>query len=118
MNNITNPIFKEFNDLKIINKKKIIKISNYTRDKKISVYRDRSSGVIFLERCITSSEYYKLVKYQNNPIKKKSSKKNIQSSMLEDDIRRVVQFKKLFLTINNVFSFYSIFMKLFLSIIL
>jgi 2-polyprenyl-3-methyl-5-hydroxy-6-metoxy-1,4-benzoquinol methylase len=96
MNKITNPIFKEFIDLKIINKKKIFKISNYTRDKKISVYKDRSSSVIFLERCITSSEYYKLVKYKNNPIKK-SLKKNIQTSMLEDDIRRVVQFKKLFL---------------------
>ena len=74
MNKITNPIFKEFIDLKIINKKKIFKISNYTRDKKISVYKDRSSSVIFLERCITSSEYYKLVKYKNNPIKKKRHK--------------------------------------------
>jgi hypothetical protein len=71
MNNFTNPIFNEFINLKIINKKKIIKISNYTRDKKISVYKDKSSGVIFLQKCITSLKYYKLVKYKSNYIPKK-----------------------------------------------
>jgi len=97
MSKITNIIFKELVDLKIINKNKITKISNCTRDKKIPVYKDRSSGVIFLERCLTSSEYYKSVKYNNNTLSKKILKKNIRSTILDDDIRRVAQFKKLFL---------------------
>ena len=35
MVNITNPIFKEFLKLKLINKKNIVKIADSTRDKKI-----------------------------------------------------------------------------------
>jgi 2-polyprenyl-3-methyl-5-hydroxy-6-metoxy-1,4-benzoquinol methylase len=92
MNKITNPIFKELVDLKIINRNKIIKICNHTRDKKIPVYKDKSSGVIFLERCLTSAEYYKTIKYNNNS----TNKKKIHSTILDDDIRRVVKFKKLF----------------------
>jgi hypothetical protein len=36
---ITNPIFPELLKLKIINKKRIIKLSDSTRDKKIPVFK-------------------------------------------------------------------------------
>jgi 2-polyprenyl-3-methyl-5-hydroxy-6-metoxy-1,4-benzoquinol methylase len=98
---ITNPIFKELIDLKIINKNKIIKISNSTRDKKISVYKCSVSGVVFLEKYITDSNYYKKIKYQhinkNNKkfYKIKISKGGIEAPLvIEDEKRRLLQFNK------------------------
>jgi hypothetical protein len=38
---LTNPLFLELLKLKIINKKKIIKLKYFTRDKKINVYQDK-----------------------------------------------------------------------------
>jgi 2-polyprenyl-3-methyl-5-hydroxy-6-metoxy-1,4-benzoquinol methylase len=97
--NITNPIFFELLKLKILNKKKIIKLSDTTRDKKITVFQDTKSKVIFLGKCITNFQYYKSIKYNDDNIiskKKKSglvktSKGNIISTILEDDRRRAIQ---------------------------
>jgi hypothetical protein len=73
-NKITNPIFFELLKLKIINKKKIIKLSNSTRDKKIPVFQDTKSKVIFLGKYETNFQYYKTIKYNDNDriLKKKS----------------------------------------------
>ncbi len=65
---ITNPIFSELLKLKIINKKRIIKLSDSTRDKKISVFQDTKSKVIFLGQYITNHQYYKAIKYNDNDI--------------------------------------------------
>ena len=94
---ITNPIFFELLKLKIINKKRIIKLSNYTRDKKISVYQDIKSKIIFLGQYKTNFEYYKTIKY--NGILKKNKKKfrliktfkNIKVPIIENDKRRIIQ---------------------------
>ena len=97
---ITNPIFSELLKLKIINKKKIIKLSNSTRDKKIPVFQDTKSKVIFLGKYETNFQYYKTIKYNDNDriLKKKSKiglvktfKENIKTPMIEDDKRRVIQ---------------------------
>jgi len=100
---ISNPIFKELIKLKIINKSNLIKISNQTRDKKIPVYKDQKSKVIFLEKYITDTKYYEAVKYKDNSRKNKKRtivniktlKGSIKTSKLDDDKRRVLQFKKL-----------------------
>lgn len=99
-NKITNPIFFELLKLKIINKKKLIKLSNSTRDKKIPVFQDTKSKVIFLGKYETNFQYYKTIKYNDNDriLKKKSKirlvktfKENIKTPMIEDDKRRVIQ---------------------------
>jgi len=103
---ISNPVYKELLSLKIISKKNIIKISNKTRDKKIPVYRDIKSNVIFLGKYSTDSKYYEAVKYkdQDRNVKKKNKEKIdyvktsgglIKTPILEDDTRRVYQFKSL-----------------------
>jgi 2-polyprenyl-3-methyl-5-hydroxy-6-metoxy-1,4-benzoquinol methylase len=96
--NITNPIFFELLKLKIINKKKIIKLSSSTRDKKITVFQDTKSKVIFLEKCKTNFQYYKSIKYHDDIILKKKKiglvktfKGNIKAPILNDDKRRVIQ---------------------------
>jgi hypothetical protein len=63
---ITNPIFIELLKLKIVNKKRIVKLSNFTRDKKIPVFQDLKSKVIFLGQCKTNHQYYNAVKYDDN----------------------------------------------------
>lgn len=98
---ITNPVFLELLKFKIINKEKIIKLSNSTRDKKIPVFQDTKSKVIFLGQYKTNHQYYKAVKYNDNQrvLEKKSKrisfiktfKGNIKAPIIEDDIRRVVQ---------------------------
>ena len=97
---ITNPIFLELLKLKIINKKRIIKLSNSTRDKKIPVFQDTKSRVIFLGQYKTNYQYYKAVKnYDNEKILKRLKKitliktlqGNIKAPIIEDDKRRVVQ---------------------------
>ena len=103
---ITNPIFKELLKLKIVSKKNIVRLSNTTRDKKIPVYKDLKSGVIFLEKYITDTKYYEAVQYKDDIRKviEKSKRKisltktlkgNIKSTILEDDKRRFFQFKKI-----------------------
>jgi 2-polyprenyl-3-methyl-5-hydroxy-6-metoxy-1,4-benzoquinol methylase len=91
---ITNPIFKELLKLKIVSTKNILRLSNSTRDKKIPVYKDLKSGVIFLGKYITDTRYYEAVKYKDD-IRKGTLKRNIESTILEDDKRRFFQFKKI-----------------------
>lgn len=75
--------FKELLLLKFVNKKNINIISKKTRDKKVSVYRDKKTGVIFLKKVLNNRDYY-----QNNKwVKSKFS--------LKDDERRAIQFKNL-----------------------
>lgn len=103
---ITNPIFKELLKLKIVSKKNIVRLSTSTRDKKIPVYKDLKSGVIFLEKYITDTKYYETVKYKDDirRVIEKSKRKtaliktlkgNIESTILEDDKRRFFYFKKI-----------------------
>ena len=100
MKKISNPIFEELVNLKIINKKKVTIISKQTRDKKIAVLKDKDSGVIFLEKMLTKEKYYKTLKYQNNPkhFEKISNVKTLngsfKTSLIQDDARRAVQFNK------------------------
>jgi 2-polyprenyl-3-methyl-5-hydroxy-6-metoxy-1,4-benzoquinol methylase len=101
---ITNPIFSELLKLKIINKKRIIKLSDSTRDKKIPVFQDTKFKVIFLGQYKTNHQYYKAIKYNNKDIiLEKKSKKitliktlqgNVKAPIIEDDKRRVVQHNK------------------------
>ena len=61
--NISNPIYNELKKLNLIKDKNLKKISNKTRDKKISVFQDLKTKIIFLEKFTTHSNYYSLVKY-------------------------------------------------------
>jgi signal transduction histidine kinase len=81
---ITNPIFKELLKLKIVSTKNIVKLSNSTRDKKIPVYKDLKSGVIFLGKYITDTRYYEAVKYKDaiRKVIEKSKRKKI--SLIKD----------------------------------
>ena len=107
MVNITNPIFKEFLKLKLINKKNIVKIADSTRDKKIKVFKDLKSKIIFLEKYVIPSDYYsdfskhtKLLYSSENKMKLGGSiikTKNLfgsKSSVGENDKRRYLIFKK------------------------
>ena len=100
-----NPIFDELIRLKLISKSNLITLSNKTRDKKIKVIKDLKTKIIFLEKYITSNEYYSLLKYQDNvrKVSDKSKRKitnvktfsgNIKTPIIEDDYRRAGQFKK------------------------
>jgi 2-polyprenyl-3-methyl-5-hydroxy-6-metoxy-1,4-benzoquinol methylase len=102
---IINPIFEELLKLKIINKKRIIKLNDSTRDKKIPVFQDTKSKVIFLGQYKTNHQYYKAIKYNDNDrrLEKKSKKikliktlqGNVKAPIIEDDLRRVVQHNKI-----------------------
>ena len=99
MLNITNPIYRELKNLKLISDKNLEIINDKTRDKKIAVIRDKISGIIFLQKYITDLNYYNLVKYskvikKNNNLEvfTKTSTKPIKSFKLDDDIRRVKLF--------------------------
>ena len=61
-----NPIFNELIKLKLISKLNLITLSNKTRDKKIRVMKDLKTKIIFLEKYITSNEYYSLLKYKDD----------------------------------------------------
>lgn len=96
---ITNPIYHELKNLKLISDKNLEIIHGKTRDKKIAVIRDKISRIIFLQQCITDSNYYNLVKYskvirKNNNLEifTKTSAKPIKSFKLEDEIRRAKLF--------------------------
>ena len=100
-----NPIFDELINLKLISKSNLITLSNKTRDKEIKVIKDLKTKIIFLEKYITSNEYYSLLKYNDDgrkfldkSIKKrvniKTSSGNIKIPFIEDDYRRAVQFEK------------------------
>lgn len=55
---ITNPIYQELLNLKLIFKKNIVKISNKCRDKKISVLQDKIKKIIFLEKYTFNKQKY------------------------------------------------------------
>ena len=101
-----NPIFDELKKLKLISKKNLITLNNKTRDKKIRVIKDLKTKIIFLEKYLTNNNYYSSLKYKDNDKKftKKSKRKienvktfsgNIRTSIIEDDLRRAIQFKKI-----------------------
>jgi len=103
---INNPIYYELKKLKLVSIKNIFKINNKTRDKKINVYKDKKSKVIFLERFITNINYYSSLKKKddNRKIKIKSKRKianiktsngHIKSPILDDDLRRKNQFQNI-----------------------
>tara|TARA_B100000787_G_scaffold170080_1_gene163875 strand:- start:2162 stop:3094 length:933 start_codon:yes stop_codon:yes gene_type:complete len=104
--NIQNPIYHELKKLKLISDKNLFKINNKTRDKKISVFKDKKEKIIFLEKFITDTDYYSSLKYKDNDRKnlKKTTKKfkyvrtmrgNIKMPLLDDALRRKNQFQKL-----------------------
>ena len=100
-----NPIFDELIKLKLISKSNLMTLSNKTRDKKIKVIKDLKTKIIFLEKYITTNEYYSLLKYKDNDRKvlDKSKRKienvktfygNIKTPIIEDDYRRASQCEK------------------------
>lgn len=87
---LRNPIIKELLRLKIVDLKNCSIISPITRDKKINVFLDKKSGVIFLEKYVRHEKYYES--------DRNMSKKNIlkyMSSLNSDDKRRYHQFKSI-----------------------
>ena len=54
-----NPIIAEFNKLKIIKIKNLVKIASKCRDKKINVLQDKKTKVILNEKFITNENHYK-----------------------------------------------------------
>jgi 2-polyprenyl-3-methyl-5-hydroxy-6-metoxy-1,4-benzoquinol methylase len=107
---ISNPIYFQLLRYKLINKKNIIKLSNFTRDKKVKVFQDKKTKVIFLEKNTTSLDYYRVSTNKDNDriknLKKKFAliklrKKNqnqiiFKTPIIENDKRRFTQFKNLF----------------------
>ena len=101
-----NPIIDEFKKLKLISKSNLITLSNYTKDKKIKVFKDLKSEIIFLEKYLTNKEYYSLIT-SNDKAKKilkktkkkseivKAFNKDFKLLIVEDDDRRFKQFKHL-----------------------
>jgi 2-polyprenyl-3-methyl-5-hydroxy-6-metoxy-1,4-benzoquinol methylase len=100
-----NPIINELLQLKLISKSDLITLNNKTRDKKIKVIKDLKTKIIFLEKYITTNEYYYSLNYNDDDIKinKKSKKKIvnvktlsgiIKTPIIEDDYRRAIQLKK------------------------
>ena len=100
-----NPILNELKKLKLISKINLTTLNNKTRDKKIRVIKDLKTKIIFLEKYITSNDYYSSLKYKDGRKVLKKSKKiissiktssgNIKTTVIEDDYRRVDQFKKI-----------------------
>ena len=95
-----NPIYKELKDLKLISDKNLHFINNKTRDKKIRVIRDKKIEIIFLEKFVTNSNFYKSTKYKKNDreftnIKIKNQKHSLPTNV-KDDSRRAKQFNKIF----------------------
>jgi len=100
-----NPIYHQLKELNLIKKSRLIVINNKTRDKKIRVFKDLKTKIIFLEKFITNNYYSSPKKKLHDKklldkiIKKKMNKKNaynhVQTLIIEDDIRRASQFKKI-----------------------
>ena len=74
-----NPIYKELKKLNLITDSKLVILNNKTRDKKIKVIKDLKNKIIFLEKYVTSKQYYSTLKYKDDDRKiKKKIKKNIK----------------------------------------
>lgn len=109
---ITNPVYKDLVNLKLISDKNLIKINNTTRDKKINVLQDIKSKIIFLEKFKSKKNYYQnekgatrsglnsITKFVNGKKIKTAkvaykNKKNLKNNIVGDDYRRFDQFKSL-----------------------
>ena len=113
-NKNTNPIYLELKKLRLINNSFLTILCNKTRDKKIRVIKDLKSKIIFLEKYMTTNEYYASLKYKDDdrkflekPTKITNIKTltgNIKVPIIEDDLRRVNQFKNI-LKNKNVLDF-------------
>ena len=101
-----NPIFDELIKLKLISKLNLITLSNKTREKKIKVIKDLKTKIIFLEKYITTTDYYSSLKdrVDNKKVTDKSNEKisniktfsgNIELPRIDNDNRRAVQFNKI-----------------------
>jgi len=100
-----NPIFEELKKLKLISKSNLRVLSDKTRDKKIKVYKDLKTKIIFLDKYLTNNDYYSSLKYNDNDrklinnFKKKTVVKtnfgNIKTPIIDDDYRRVKQFQRI-----------------------
>ena len=77
-----NPILDELIKLKLISKSNLMTLSNKTRDKKIKVIKDLKTKIIFLEKYITTNDYYSSLKYKDD------------DRIISDDFRRANQFRK------------------------
>ena len=64
----TNPIYDELK-AKLIKDKNLYIISSKTRDKKLNVFKDKHSNIIFLQKYLTSINYYASIKYGGSKIK-------------------------------------------------
>jgi|TARA_B110000037_G_scaffold218333_1_gene281126 2-polyprenyl-3-methyl-5-hydroxy-6-metoxy-1,4-benzoquinol methylase len=102
-----NPIIDELLKLKLISKLKLVTLQNTTRDKKIKVIQDSKTDIIFLEKYITSNDYYRSLNYKddeqkilrklkNKLINVKTISGNIKVPLIDDDSRRADQFEKYF----------------------
>jgi|TARA_Y100000310_G_scaffold335835_1_gene418847 2-polyprenyl-3-methyl-5-hydroxy-6-metoxy-1,4-benzoquinol methylase len=107
MHKITNPIFQELLKLKLINKKNIVKISDSTRDKKIKVFKDLKSQIIFLEKSVVISNYYSIFGNQTKKLYSSPHEMDVRGKILKtkhfsgsrgligvNDKRRYSMFKK------------------------
>lgn len=98
-----NPIIAELKKLKLISNSSIVTLKNKTRDKNIKVLKDTKSKIIFLDKFITGDKYYSSVKYDFKKSKKprtiienvKTIHGIIKTPMIQDDERRISQFKKI-----------------------
>jgi tRNA/tmRNA/rRNA uracil-C5-methylase (TrmA/RlmC/RlmD family) len=101
---ISNPIYQELKNLKLIADKDLVTLSNQTRDAKVKVIKDLKTNIIFLNKHITSKQYYSDLKYGDDDRKNieklkvgltnvKTLSGNIKSEIIEDDYRRSEQFK-------------------------
>ena len=61
-----NQIINELIRLKLISKSNLITISDKVRDKKIKVFKDKKTKIIFLEKYLTTKEYYTSLKYKDH----------------------------------------------------
>ena len=90
---IANPIKHTLLKYNLIDRKNLLLISKRTRDKKIRVFQDKKSKIIFLEKQSTQNDYTKL-KYNDFELKnfyktKIINNKKLKVKMLRgDDIKR------------------------------
>lgn len=103
--NYDNPIYQELIDLKLIDNKNLIKISNKTRDSNVSVFKDSKEDIIFLQNHVTDINYYLDQKYnyknknlfsekKNKKIKVSTRKGSLELLPIDDNTRRINQFKR------------------------
>ena len=110
--NINNPVYKDLKKLKLINDRNIILLNKFTRDKKIKVYQDKKTKIVFLEKFVRLTDYYKKQKgstrdrqksitylrdgtvLKTSKVNFKNEKNSIKNNIVGDDIRRFEKFKK------------------------